>query len=121
VLSDAGRDVPATVHGEVGAPRKREVEPNERGLLVPELRVPELERRDGCGVANSELAHLQHSRPRGRLLCCQRRLVLLLGLKLLLAQARVDHGRGIVDGRAVTLLRCPEIQASVIVNRCTRW
>lgn len=60
VLRHAGRHVATAVHREVGAPRQREVEPYEGGLLVAELGVPELEGRYGGGVRLAQLGHLEH-------------------------------------------------------------
>lgn len=50
VLRDARRHVPAAVNREIGAPRQCEIEPDEGGLLVAELGVPELVRRYGGRV-----------------------------------------------------------------------
>lgn len=77
VLRHAGRHVPPAVDGEVGAPRQREIEPDEGGLLVPELGIPELVRGDGGRVQGVELALLQDGqrRPLGlRLAALLRRL-----------------------------------------------
>jgi len=59
VLRDAGRHIPAAVDREVGAPRHREVEADEGGLLVSEFRVPKAERRDLRRVRFAEFTHLQ--------------------------------------------------------------
>lgn len=77
VLGHAGGHVAPAVDREVGAPWQREVEADERGLLVPELRVPELVRRDGDRVERVEVALFQQGQRRP--LRLRSRLAALLG------------------------------------------
>lgn len=106
VLRHAGRHVPAAVDGEVGAPRQREVEPDERRLFVPEFGVPELIWGDGGSVQGVELALLQdgQGRPLGlRLAALLRRLqraVLGGGARVLrrAGRQRLCGQRGQLDG-----------------------
>lgn len=87
VLCDAGCHVPSAVDGEVRPPRQRQVQPDEGGLLVAELRVPEVVWQYDGRVSNVVCLQFQHGGPllRG-----------LLDLRVALLVAGAVRGAGVL-------------------------
>lgn len=63
ILRDTWRDISPSVDGKVRAPGQSKIQSDEGRLLVPELSVPEMVRRDHGRVSHVVRLELEHRRP----------------------------------------------------------